>query len=182
MINSTKVAKRYTKALLDFAIEKKQEEELFQEVSSLVEVIHENPELRALLRSPIVKAEVKKNILQEIFSQRSSIMNIFFNILFENKRVSDIYPIGREFIEQYNHYRQKITIYLTTAVEVSQHIKDQFIAKAKQLSRKSNVILESKIDKEIIGGFILRVDDLQYNASISSKLSTIQENFKENVC
>jgi len=65
---------------------------------------------------------------------------------------------------------------------VSQHIKDQFIAKAKQLSGKSNVILESKIDKEIIGGFILRVDDLQYNASISSKLSTIQENFKENVC
>ena len=95
MINSTKVAKRYAKALLDFAIEKKQEEELFQEVSSLVEVIHENPELRALLRSPIVKAEVKKNILQEIFSQRSSIMNIFFNILFENKRVSDFYPIGR---------------------------------------------------------------------------------------
>ena len=34
MINSTKVAKRYAKALLDFAIEKKQEEELFQEVSS----------------------------------------------------------------------------------------------------------------------------------------------------
>ena len=181
MINSTKVARRYAKALLDYAIEKHEEDALFQEISSLVEIVRENPDLRALLHSPIVRTEIKQNVLQEIFSNRSSILNAFFDILFQNKRIPDLYGIAREFVEQYNQYKEKIIIHLTTATEISGGLKQKFIDKAIALSGRRNISLENRIDKNLIGGFVLRINDLQYNASISHKLTAIEQEFSENI-
>ena len=181
MIHSSKVAKRYAKALLDYSIEKHEEDNFFQEISSLVEVVRENPDLRALLHSPIVRMEIKHKVLQEIFSQRSAILNLFIEILVENKRVSDLYDIAREFVIQYNHYKEKTTVYLTTAVELPQRLKEQFVQKAIALSGRKNITLESKVEPQLIGGFILRIDDLQYNASIAHKLYGIREQLSENV-
>ena len=181
MINSSKVAKRYAKALLDYSIEKHEEDNFVQEISSLVEVVRENPDLRALLHSPIVRMEIKHKVLQEVFSQRSTILNLFIEILVENKRVSNLYDIAREYIIQYNRYKGKTTAYLTTAVELPETLKAQFVQKAIALSGGKKITLESKVEPQLIGGFILRIDDLQYNASIAHKLYGIREQLSENV-
>ena len=181
MINSSKVAKRYAKALLDYSIEKHEEDNFVQEVSSLVEVVRENPDLRALLHSPIVRMEIKHKVLQEVFSQRSAILNLLIEILVENKRVSDLYDIAREYVIQYNRYKGKTTAYLTTAVELPESLKAQFVQKAIALSGGKKITLESRVEPQLIGGFILRIDDLQYNASIAHKLYGIKEQLSENV-
>ena len=181
MINSSKVAKRYAKALLDYSIEKHEEDNFVQEISSLVEVVRENPDLRALLHSPIVRMEIKHKVLQEVFSQRSAILNLLIEILVENKRVSDLYDIAREYVIQYNRYKGKTTAYLTTAVELSESLKAQFVQKAIALSGGKKITLESRVEPQLIGGFILRIDDLQYNASIAHKLYGIREQLSENV-
>ena len=181
MIHSSKVAKRYAKALLDYSIEKHEEDNFFQEISSLVEVVRENPDLRALLHSPIVRMEIKHKVLQEVFSQRSAILNLFIEILVENKRVSDLYDIAREYVIQYNRYKEKTTVYLTTAVELPQRLKEQCVQKAIALRGRKNITLESKVEPQLRGGFILRIDDLQYNASIAHKLYGIREQLSENV-
>jgi len=181
MIHSSKVAKRYAKALLDYSIEKHEEDNFFQEISSLVEVVRENPDLRALLHSPIVRMEIKHKVLQEVFSQRSAILNLLIEILVENKRVSDLYDIAREYVIQYNRYKGKTTAYLTTAVELPESLKAQFVQKAIALSGGKKITLESRVEPQLIGGFILRIDDLQYNASIAHKLYGIKEQLSENV-
>ena len=99
----------------------------------------------------------------------------------ENKRVSDLYDIAREYVIQYNRYKEKTTVYLTTAVELPQRLKEQFVQKAIALSGRKNITLESKVEPQLIGGFILRIDDLQYNASIAHKLYGIREQLSENV-
>ena len=181
MINSSKVAKRYAKALLDYSIEKHEEDNFSQEISSLVEVVRENPDLRALLHSPIVRMEIKHKVLQEVFSERSATLNLLIEILVENKRVSDFYDIAREYVIQYNRYKGKTTAYLTTAVELPESLKAQFVQKAIVLSGGKKITLESRVEPQLIGGFILRIDDLQYNASIAHKLYGIREQLSENV-
>ena len=181
MINSSKVAKRYAKALLDYSIEKHEEDNFVQEISSLVEVVRENPDLRALLHSPIVRMEIKHKVLQEVFSQRSAILNLLIEILVENKRVSDLYDIAREYVIQYNRYKGKTTAYLTTATELPETLKEQFVQKAIALSGGKKITLESRVEPQLIGGFILRIDDFQYNASIAHKLYGIKEQLSENV-
>ena len=181
MINSSKVAKRYAKALLDYSIEKHEEDNFVQEISSLVEVVRENPDLRALLHSPIVRMEIKHKVLQEVFSQRSAILNLLIEILVENKRVSNLYDIAREYIIQYNRYKGKTTAYLTTAVELPETLKAQSVQKSIARSGGKKITLESRVEPHLIGGFILRIDDLQYNASIAHKLYGIKEQLSENV-
>ena len=181
MIHSSKVAKRYAKALLDYSVEKEVEDAFFQEISSVVEVVRENPDLRALLHSPIVRMEIKHKVLQEVFSERSATLNLLIEILVENKRVSDLYDIAREYVIQYNRYKGKTTAYLTTAVELSESLKAQFVQKAIALSGGKKITLESRVEPQLIGGFILRIDDLQYNASIAHKLYGIKEQLSENV-
>ena len=181
MINSSKVAKRYAKALLDYSIEKHEEDNFVQEISSLVEVVRENPDLRALLHSPIVRMEIKHKVLQEVFSQRSPMLNLLIEVLVENKRVSDLYDIAREYVIQYNRYKGKTTAYLTTATELPETLKEQFVQKAIALSGGKKITLETRVEPQLIGGFILRIDDLQYNASIAHKLYGIKEQLSENV-
>ena len=181
MIHSSKVAKRYAKALLDYSIEKHEEDNFFQEISSLVEVVRENPDLRALLHSPIVRMEIKHKVLQEVFSQRSPMLNLLIEVLVENKRVSDLYDIAREYVIQYNRYKGKTTAYLTTATELPETLKEQFVQKAIALSGGKKITLETRVEPQLIGGFILRIDDLQYNASIAHKLYGIREQLSENV-
>ena len=181
MINSSKVAKRYAKALLDYSIEKHEEDNFSQEISSLVEVVRENPDLRALLHSPIVRMEIKRKVLQEVFSQRSPMLNLLIEVLVENKRVSDLYDIAREYVIQYNRYKGKTTAYLTTATELPETLKEQFVQKAIALSGGKKITLETRVEPQLIGGFILRIDDLQYNASIAHKLYGIREQLSENV-
>ena len=99
----------------------------------------------------------------------------------ENKRVSDLYDIAREYIIQYNRYKGKTTAYLTTAVELPESLKAHFVQKAIALSGGKKITLESRVEPQLIGGFILRIDDLQYNASIAHKLYGIKEQLSENV-
>jgi len=51
--------------------------------------------------------------------------------------------------------------------------------KVKELTRKE-VTLENIVDESILGGFILRVGDKQYNASISNKLNNLKKEFTLN--
>jgi F-type H+-transporting ATPase subunit delta len=60
-------------------------------------------------------------------------------------------------------------------------LKEQVLAKAKTLTGSDNVSLENEIDPEIIGGFVLRVGDMQYNASISNQLSTLRKEFSNSI-
>ena len=95
--------------------------------------------------------------------------------------MSDLYSIAREYIQQYNRYKEKTTAYLTTAVELSEGLKQQFVQKAIALSGHQDVTLESRVDPSLIGGFVLRIDDLQYNASLSHRLHGIGQQLRENV-
>ena len=95
--------------------------------------------------------------------------------------MSSTYAIAKEFILQYNQYKDNETAVVITAQPISDSLKNKFLAKVEQLTGKTNISLKNKIDENIIGGFILRIGDLQYNASVSNKLNIIRNKFQENV-
>ena len=67
-----------------------------------------------------------------------------------------------------------MTAIVTTAIKLTPSLKQLVLEKAKGIT-KENVQLENKIDPEIIGGFILKIGDLQYDASVSHQLKSIKE-------
>ena len=78
-------------------------------------------------------------------------------------------------------YKDNETAVVITTQPISDSLKNKILEKVEQLTGKTNISLKNKIDENIIGGFILRIGDLQYNASVSNKLNIIRNNFQENV-
>lgn len=76
-------------------------------------------------------------------------------------------------------YKHNKTAVVTTATPLNEATRKEILEKVMMLTKNKNVTLENKVDKNIIGGFILRVDDVQYNASVAHKLSRLQQEFQE---
>lgn len=177
-MQTTKATKRYAKALLEYAIDKSQAEEIFHEMTSIREVILQNSELNQVLRSPIVKSVVKKTILEQVFNHMSQTTKRLVQVLLENKRLVLMPDIAHAYIQLYQEYKGKQIVYVTIAQPISEPLQSDILQKAKQITGNENMELKLKIDPSIIGGFVLRVGDLQYNASIANKLNTIRRNLQ----
>jgi len=64
-------------------------------------------------------------------------------------------------------------------VPITEDIELKVLAKIKELSNKA-VTVKNIVDESILGGFILRVGDVQYNASVASKLNKLKREFTIN--
>ncbi|MFJ1327889.1 ATP synthase F1 subunit delta [Capnocytophaga canimorsus] len=181
MYEGFRAANRYAKALLDHALEQNMLEKVMEDMKLIHQTIEQHKDLSRLLISPIVKVSVKKNVLHKVFTDVSAPTQSLFKLLEQNKRLPILDIVAQKFITQYNEYKNNKAAYVTTAIPLNEELKKQVLAKVYELTGNANITLENKVEPKIIGGFILRVGDLQYNASVASKFSAIERNFKENL-
>ena len=175
----SRAANRYAKALLEFAQESGNTDKVYEDMVSLSKTISENVDLQRLLSSPVVKSKVKLNVLMEIFTQITSETKRLFNLLIENRRLSLLELISEKYIIQYNNFIGKKVAVVTTAVPLTEDLKKQVLAKVEELTQNKKITIKNVVNPDIIGGFILRVEDLQYNASVAYKLNQYRQNFKK---
>jgi F-type H+-transporting ATPase subunit delta len=168
---------RYAKALLDIAKDNGQAKEVNAHMELIANTIKENLELRTVLESPIIKSEQKVAILSDLFKSSTDALCVgLFNVLAENKRMSLLYSIAVQFQALYAHHMSIDQAVVTTAVKMDDKMEKQILAKIESLTGKK-VKVKNIVDKSILGGFVLRIGDLQYDASIASKLSHLGQQF-----
>lgn len=176
-----RLASRYAKALLGIAIEQNQMEQVYTDMLWLQAAIRQSRDLLNLLRSPIIKADLKTKALQAVLQNNVTPLTQRFTALLASKNRESILPeIAPAFIEQYKEAKNIHTAILTTAVPVSETVKNNIIAKVKQESGFENIELVEKTDPAIIGGFVLQMGDKQVDASIAYDLRTVAKQFKNN--
>ncbi len=175
-MNESRAAIRYAKATLDFAVEQKAADKVEADMRTIAATIGENPELQQLLASPVIKNEVKKNTLASIFSGSQEITLGLVNTLAANKRIDLFQEVAYKYIIQYEKMKGEEVAVVTTAVPLTAALEKKILAKVKELTG-SKVSLENKIDESIVGGFVLRIGDLQYDASVANKLNTLKREF-----
>ena len=176
-----RLATRYAKSLIDLAIERGELEQVFADMQWLHAVIKSNKDFVNLLRSPIIKADVKKKIMEAVTAGKLSKMTAGFNTLLITKgRESNLPEITSAFIHQYKTYKNIQVIKLTTAAPVSDSMRNAIITQVKKSVGYQNIELEEKVDPELIGGFVLQVGDQLVDASIAYDLKTIAKQFENN--
>ena len=99
--------------------------------------------------------------------------------LIENKRLAILEDVAASYNSQFDQLRGTQVAKVTTAVPLTEDLKTMVSAKVKELTGKE-AELENIIDESILGGFILRVGDIQYNASIANKLDKLKREFTLN--
>lgn len=177
-MKKTIAAGRYAKSILTLAIEKGIEKEIFNDISLIYNICLHNRDFVVFLRSPIIIPDKKINVYKKIFENRISNLTFTFIKLLTKKHREELLPeIAKNFIIKYKEYKKIKTIYVTSAIPLDIDLKEKIANLLKQKSYET-IEIKEKIDKKIIGGIILRIDDKQIDASIRTKLLKIKYKLK----
>ena len=174
------VATRYAKSLLQLANEKGQLEKVYADMQLVESVCEENKEFTNFLNSPIIKTDKKVAVIKEVFAGKvDNITSGFLTVLTQKRRELYMKEIAAEFIAQYKQHKNILTAVITSAVGIDATIKAKVLELVKQTT-KGEVELVEKVDKDLIGGFILTIGDKQVDASVSRKLNDLRKAFSVN--
>ncbi|WP_430908590.1 ATP synthase F1 subunit delta [Maribacter sp. 2-571] len=175
-MNDSRAAIRYAKAILDLAVDQKAADAVEKDMRSVVATIAGSEELSKTLSSPVINSGVKKNALALIFKGGHAITEGLFSILSENKRIGMLNAVAEKFIILNEDRKGKGIALVTTAVPLTPELEKKILKQVAQLTG-NEVTIENRVDERIVGGFILRVGDLQYDASIANKLGNLKREF-----
>ncbi len=173
MANSI-VAYRYAKSLFDLAIEKNVVNEVNDDMVTFKKVCDENRQFLVVLGNPIIRHHVKLGILKKTFENNVNPVTFsIFSVLTKKNRENLIYSIAEEFDKLYNQQQgvQKVTV--TTVTKLTEAQKEEFTKVVSQATGKQ-VVLEEKVNEDLIGGYILSVGDTQIDTSVRKRLNELK--------
>lgn len=181
---STEVSRRYAKAIFDIAKGKSLEQNMFQEVNSLLEIINSEKKFERLFESPVLSSKDQKLLIETVFSvsdQKKIIVSEemfkFLKVIASNRRLKILISVLYSFLNLVKSMHQEVNVKITSAVPLNENILLQIKGVFSNRTKKQINII-SYIDKSIIGGIILQIGSNLIDASIKSKILKINNVIK----
>lgn len=178
-MDQSAITVRYAKAFFSIAKEKNTLDKLKADVQLVMDVCNTSEDFILLLESPIIKSAKKATLLKNIFEGKLEEISLNFLLLIvKNKREVYIPGICRNFLDLTRKDLNIKSAVLTTATEIDVATRN----KVKALLEKdlnASIELTTKVNKEILGGLVLRLDDKQYDASIATQLRKVKQTLLE---
>lgn len=173
-MNEGIVTKRYAKALFQAGEEEAKTEAIRKDIDAILLTIAESEEFKQFLLSPIIKGPVKGRLFGEIFSGKiEKITLTFLELLAKNRREQFLTSACIQYLALYNDSKGVKQGTITTSRPLSDDHRKEVLSYIKK-KFKIDLDLVENIDESIIGGFKLRIEDKQLDASIQSKLKRIE--------
>jgi len=170
----TKVASRYAKALLDLAVEQKVLDKVNADMINLAEVLTDSKDLAAMLKSPVISPVKKVEILESVFTKNLDPMSMgFMKLIVKNTRAGLLPEIADSFIDLYKRHNNIVDVFITSATPLDQGTREKIVARIK-MTYNGQLNLIEKTDASLIGGFVVRIDDNQVDASIANQLANLK--------
>jgi F-type H+-transporting ATPase subunit delta len=172
----SRAAIRYAKAILETAVSSGKADKVNEDMKAIVGAVGSSADLKEFLSSPIIASEMKMNALAEVFASVQPETKSLFKLLQENKRFEILGAIAGQFNALYDELQGVEVAKVTTAIPMTADLEAKVLAKVATISDKK-VTIENIVDPSIIGGFILRIGDKQYNASVANRLQELKREF-----
>lgn len=179
-MQGNKAASRFAKSLLDLSLERGQLEQVFADIKLLDETFKTCNDLMVMLKSPIIKTDKKEAVMKAVFEGKITTLTMeFIALVIRKKREVLLDAVTTAFIDQYRTHKKILTAVITTAFGLDEELRKKVVEVVKSGSN-SEVELIEKTDKNLIGGFVLRVGDKQDDTSIRTKIKKLARIFNEN--
>jgi F-type H+-transporting ATPase subunit delta len=172
-----KAAGRYARAILEVAVDSDSLEKEKEDMQFINLTIESSRELKLFLQSPLIKKAIKINVLKEIFEGKvqQSTMNLLI-LLAEKSREKLLLDITRSFISLYKKHHGIIDVKVETAFELDEDQKTKLL-KVLESETGKKVQMDLNVQKELMGGLTVRIDDTIIDGSVKYKLSQLKESF-----
>jgi F-type H+-transporting ATPase subunit delta len=166
--------------LLDLAVERKEIDAIRNDVTFLLDMLKSAPDLRAVLNSPVIKADKKESIMTEIIGKHVSALSMHFcNLVIRHGREGSLVEIYNAFVRLYDKHMHIVTAEITTAAELDA-ASLALVQGLVDVDAKFTVQLKNLVKPNLIGGFTVKVGDTLVDASVSTKLKNMRRSFQEN--
>ena len=175
MIN-TRAANRYAKAFLSITKSEDDLNIMFKDMSSVKKAFEQSQELKLFIDSKVIKETDKVEAIKMVFPDLSTYSTNLLTHIMNSGRIDLFDDIAKCFVELYNEKMGNQDVTLISASKLSEPILTEIKSKVKSLTSK-NVYITNKVDKNLIGGFILKVGDKQYDASFKQQLKNLENEF-----
>lgn len=173
--------RRYAKAFLEYAIQNDMVDESLADLELLTETIQSNRELRNILSQPFIQKSKKEAILKRIFEGKVSDKTLkFIDLILEKNHPELLTNLLIMYRDMYNDYKGIAVVTITSVVKLDEERQQHLISLIKH-AINGNIQIINKIDKKIIGGFVINYKDYQYDASIYTKLRNLESLFTDNL-
>ncbi len=172
-MNESQISVRYAKALFQSASEKKILEKVYKDME-LLALTCKQDEFQYMLVVPTLKPS-QKVLMEAIFESKISETSMsLINLVVKNKR--DIYlpGIARNFRDLYRKAMNISSASLVTAEPVDDKALES-VTKMLASVYDSSMELTTKVEEGVIGGFILTIENMQYDASVASSLRDLRK-------
>ena len=181
-MNNPRLAGRYAKSLLDLSIEQNNLEAVFADIKLLQAISKSNPDFVQVLKSPVISADKKEQILNAVITGKVSKLTYeFVQLLTRKSRESNLVEIINAFISQYNELKNIHQVKITTATPMSNELKNSILAKVRTDASVEHLELEERVDADLIGGFKLEMRGNLVDASVLRDLKDVKKQFADNI-
>lgn len=177
---TSKVAKRYAQGLLEFSQETHTTPTVFGEMQDVVKILNSSKELNSFFGTPFIEAKKKIEIASQIFASFSPSSRNLISLVIRHGRETHLKNIAQEYIKKVEDLQGIQRLTLTSATPLTDNNKREILAKSGLVQIDQRFDLETVINPEILGGYILRVGDQQVDASVRTKLNKLRKEFKLN--
>ncbi len=178
-MKGARTASRYAKATLAYANENNFSDEVAKEMQGLIELYESSIQLDRVLSNPFLTNTKKQSILRSIVPNSSDVTKKLLNLLASNNRLFLLKQVAKSYINLFAEQQGELNATVISAIPLTQNLENQIHDKLEDFSDKKIHIL-NKIDKSLLGGFILKIGDMEFNSSLAYKLKTFKAKLTSN--
>ena len=173
----TKVSARYAASLIDLALEKNALDALSKDMELVHSAILSSNDLNNVLQSPVIKTEKKKIILSEIFKNKISEDSLnFIRFVVDKNRENLLTSIIKKFLQMRDEKLGMVRVEVKTSFDFTDEQKEKLQQRLEKILNKK-AQLKFIADSTIVGGFVAKVGDTVYDASIKHQLELLRKEF-----
>jgi F-type H+-transporting ATPase subunit delta len=176
-----RIAARYAQSIFDLAIERQELNAVQQDLADLLASAKQSPDLKNLLKSPIIASNKKEAVLHQAFGKDMNPTTwAFIKLVIAKNRENQLLPIAEYFDVLYKTHTNVLTADLITATTATPELLAQ-INQIVATQTGKTVEIKQKIDPSLIGGYILKLGDKQIDTSIKKQLNNLRNEFDDNL-
>ena len=173
-MNAGVISTRYARAIYEYAAEKKEETLLYENMKTLYSNFRVYPALKKVMIDPTTSQDKKIEIL--ITASGINItptMKQVIRMVVENSRADYMENITLAYDKYYRKVKKVVNVNLITVEPASEKIKEQLIKVISKVT-SDKIEFQTETNPDIIGGFILEIEDMRLDASVRDQLNQLR--------
>jgi F-type H+-transporting ATPase subunit delta len=169
----------YAEALFEAAREREALEEVLNDLQEFVTALRENEELRLFFYGGQVPERQKRKAIEGLTEDMTASTTNFLKVLSDNGREEILEDVLRQYEELVKEHLGKIEVEVTTAVELSEDAERRLKERLGKVLEGREVILETRVDPDLLGGAVFRFGGRMMDGSIRGRLESLRKGMLE---